>query len=167
MSTPFIGEIRMFAGTFAPLGWEFCNGQSMLISEASALFNVIGTTYGGDGVSNFKLPNLMGRLPMHQAPPEYPIGKSAGAENVTLATQEMPAHSHAVSAVATASAASPSGAVYGGATQDAIYTAGTPNVPMNANMVAMSPPGQAHNNVMPFGVVNFIIATEGEYPSRS
>src|SRR6516165_9248553 len=97
MAQPYVGEIRMFAGNFAPAGWMFCEGQLLPISEYETLFNLIGTTYGGDGQSTFALPDLRGRLPLHQGS-GYVIGQSGGAETVTLTTQQMPVHSHSLMA---------------------------------------------------------------------
>ena len=165
MSDPFIGEIRMFGGNFAPLGWAFCNGAVMAIAQNEALFSLIGTTYGGDGQTTFNLPDLRGRLPVHQGS-GFVIGQAAGTETVTLTVNQMPQHTHAVTGRATATAGSPSGAVYGGNTTTTIYTA-TPSAQMNAAMVGIGGGSQPHDNMMPYGVVSFIIAIEGIYPSQS
>jgi microcystin-dependent protein len=154
----------MFGGNFAPVGWALCNGALMSIAENTALFSLIGTTYGGDGQSTFGLPDLRGRLPVHQGN-SFVLGQLAGTETVTLTTNQMPAHTHQVVARTAATAGSPSGAVYGGNT-DSIYTA-TPSAPMNAAMIGIGGGSQPHNNMMPYLVVNFIIALEGIYPSRN
>jgi microcystin-dependent protein len=165
VSEPFIGEIRMFGGNFAPFGWAFCDGAVLPISQYNALFALIGTTYGGDGQNTFNLPDLRGRLPVHQGS-GFVIGQSAGTETVTLTVNQIPQHTHAVSARTSATAGSPSGATYGGNTTDAIYTA-TPSAQMNAAMVGIGGGSQPHANMMPYGVVSFIIALEGIFPSRN
>src|ERR1700757_2169256 len=112
MSSPFIGEIRMFAGNFAPVGWAFCNGALIPISENAALFNLIGTTYGGDGQTTFALPDLQSRVPIHVGP-GFALGQSGGAESVTLTVSQIPAHSHVPQANSGAgSQATPSGGVW-------------------------------------------------------
>src|SRR5260370_4403547 len=113
MSSPYIGEIRMFAGNFTPVGWALCNGQSMSISENSTLFNVIGTTYGGDGVQTFNLPDLQGRLPLHVGS-GFVQGQRAGEENHTLNVSEIPNHTHTLSAKGQATTNSVSGNIYAG-----------------------------------------------------
>ena len=163
MSEPYIGEIRMFCGNFAPLGWSLCNGQTLPISNYEALFSLIGTTYGGDGVNTFNLPNLQSRVPIHQGA-GYVIGQLGGEEAHTLTTSELPSHPHAVAALKTANAAGPAAAVYGGG--PTVYGAAASAV-MNAGMVAANPGGQPHDNIMPYQAVNFIIALEGIYPSRN
>lgn len=164
MSEPFIGEIRMFGGNFAPQGWAFCDGAAIAISENDALFALIGTTYGGDGQTTFNLPDLRGRLPVHQGS-GFIIGQSAGTESVTLTVNQMPQHTHAVSARTSATAGSPSGAMYGGNTTTTIYTP-TPSAPMNAAMVGVGGGSQPHGNMMPYGVVSFIISLYGIFPSQ-
>jgi microcystin-dependent protein len=165
VSEPFIGEIRMFGGNFAPFGWAFCDGQVLPISQYNALFALIGTTYGGDGQNTFNLPDLRGRLPVHQGS-GFTIGQSAGSETVTLTVNQMPQHTHPVSARTSANAGSPSGAMYGGNTTATIYTP-NPSAPMNAAMVGIGGGSQPHGNMMPYGVVSFIIALEGIFPSRN
>ena len=164
MSEPFVGEIRMFGGNFAPLGWRFCDGSVLPIAQYDVLFSLIGTTYGGDGQTTFNLPDLRGGLPVHQGS-GYVMGQSAGTESVTLTQNQMPQHTHAVSARTSATAGSPSGAMYGGNTTTTIYGA-TPSAQMNASMVGIGGGSQPHGNMMPYGVVSFIIALEGVYPSQ-
>jgi microcystin-dependent protein len=159
----------MFGGNFAPVGWAFCNGALLAISQYDALYALIGTTYGGDGQNTFALPDLRGRIPVHQGNYQgtnYIQGQLAGTETVTLTTNQMPAHTHQVVARTSATAASPSGAVYGGNTES-IYKAGNPSAQMNAGMIGIGGGSQPHSNMMPYLVVNFIIALEGIFPSRN
>lgn len=167
MPQPFIGEIRMFAGNFPPVDWFFCDGQLLPISYYETLFNLIGTTYGGDGIETFALPNLCGRVPIH-AGLNYVQGETGGAETITLDNQQMPAHSHGLLAgtargtpLFTAStgylAATPGTKVYG--------LAGGGTADMAAQAIAPSFGGnQPHENMAPFLAINFIIATAGMYP---
>lgn len=163
MSNPYLGEIRMFAGNFPPQGWAFCNGQLLAISQNDALFALIGTTYGGDGQNTFALPDLRGRLPLHQGS-GFVQGQRAGEENVTLTSQQIPSHSHTVGAKTSATAATPSGNVYGGGVTP-IFRA-SPSTTMNAAMVGPTG-GQPHDNMMPFLVISFIIALEGIFPTQN
>jgi microcystin-dependent protein len=170
---PFIGEIRMAGFNFAPVDWAFCNGALLSISQNDALFSLIGTIYGGDGQATFGLPNLCGRIPVHQGQggtgTSYPIGLMAGTESVTLATAQMPAHSHSVYAAGggtrTAVAA---GNVLASGEAD-VYTRDTasPQGMAAAAVGNASGAGQPHSNLQPFLAVNFIIAMNGIYPSRS
>ena len=164
MSTPYVGEIRMFAGTFAPSGWAFCSGQLIAISENPTLYNLIGTTYGGDGVQTFALPDLQGRLPLHIGT-GFAQGQKSGEETHTLNVQEIPSHSHTVSAKGQATTNSISGGVYAGGGLKA-YKAATAAT-MNSAVVKSNSGGQPHENMMPFVVVSFIIALEGVYPSQT
>jgi len=168
MSQPFIGEIRMFGGLFAPYGYAFCQGQLLSISQYQALYALIGTTYGGDGVNTFALPDLQGRVPLHAGADSfgntYVQGEKAGTESVTLTSQQNPAHSHTVVAQTTANAKSPSNTVYGGG-GTSIYRA-SPSTQMNGAMVGVTG-GQPHDNMMPYLVINFIIALQGAFPSRN
>ena len=167
MSSPYIGEVRMFAGNFAPVGWALCQGQLLSISENPALFQLIGTTYGGDGQNTFALPNLQSRVPIHQGP-GYAIGQLGGEETHTLTTNEMPAHSHAVAALTKANAQGPANAVYGGNTAVNFYlTSPTAGTTMNAGMIAPNSGSQPHENMMPYLAINFIIALEGIFPSQN
>lgn len=169
MSEPFIAEIKIFAGNFAPRGYSFCDGQLLPVSQNTALFSLIGTTYGGDGRTTFALPNLQGRVPMH--PGRGPgltsrrLGEQVGAKTEVLQEAEMPSHSHAAHAFpgadsATADANHGLGAV-------TMYANGSANVSMAATVVGSAGVGQAHNNVQPILTLNFIIALTGLYPSRS
>lgn len=171
MSDPFIGEIRMFAGNFAPVGWAFCDGQLQSIAQNNALFALIGTIYGGDGQTTFALPDLRGRVPISQGqgPGLSPrtIGQSFGVESVTLLQSHIPAHSH--SQVASTNPASlsagPSGAPATPATN--LYAGGNADAVMAQTAVASTGGSQPHSNMAPYLALNFIIALEGVFPSRN
>jgi len=167
MSQPYIGEIRMFAGNFAPLNWMLCQGQVLPISQYDVLYNLIGTTYGGNGQTTFALPNLQGRLPLHQTG-NYPIGLIGGTEQVTLITQQLPVHSHPMAASQNnATSSTVTGNVMGsvGATQ--IYRE-VPAASAMANQACSLVGGnQPHDNMQPYLCINFIIALFGVYPSQS
>jgi microcystin-dependent protein len=167
MSQPFIGEIRMFAGNFAPLNWAFCDGSLIPISENDTLFNLIGTTYGGDGVQNFALPNLSCRIPIHQGP-GFIIGQMSGVESVTLNINQIPQHTHApVASNVAADSTNPSASVWGLATQARPYSAAAPTGPMHPASVGPSGGSQPHDNMAPFLVVSFIISLFGIFPSQN
>jgi len=174
MSDPFVGEIRIFAGNYAPLNWAFCQGQLMPISENSALFSLLGTIYGGDGRTTFGLPDLRGRVPVHQgAGPGLTVRKAGnlyGAEEVTLQQEQLPQHSHAIQAAGTADSATPQGNLPGDgtATHSKAYSpsAQTP-VNMASDMLEVSGEGHSHNNMMPSLAVNYIISLMGIFPSRN
>ena len=169
MSQPFIGEIRMFAGNFAPVGWAFCNGALIPISENDALFNLIGTTYGGDGQNTFALPNLQSRIPVHVGP-GFALGQSGGAESVTLTTSQIPAHNHVPQAFNNAqggNANDPTNNVWATSTTGSVYVSGTPaNVAMSPDCVALSGGSQPHDNMVPFLVINFILSLFGVFPTQ-
>ncbi|MTI51563.1 MAG: phage tail protein [Alcanivorax sp.] len=170
MSEPFVGEIRMFAGNFAPRGWAFCDGQLLAVSQNDALFSLLGTLYGGDGVSTFGLPDLRGRVPVHagQGPglSSRPLGASFGVERVTLSGDQIPGHEHRPSGTdAAASSRFPAGNVWAEA-PNAVYRQDTPDQAMAAGLVTETGGNQPHNNMMPFLGVHFIIALFGIYPSR-
>jgi len=168
MSDPYIGEIRMFGGNYAPLGWMFCNGQTLAISEYEALYGLIGTTYGGDGQSTFRLPDLQGRLPIHRSP-SYPLGQSAGVESVSLTVAQIPAHTHMlIGSGAESETANPQNGMFATSADTPIYAPYNPSkgASLNAQVVGSSGGSQPHNNMMPSLCVSFIIATEGIYPSQ-
>ena len=172
MSTPFIGEIRLFAGNFAPRGYAVCFGQLLPISQYDALFALIGTTYGGDGQTTFALPDLQGRVPVHQGQglglTSYIMGERYGTETVTLTSGQLPVHSHAQQASANAvNAGSGPSAVLGTSTTTAFYGSGAPQVTMAAAAVDAAGGGQPHNNMAPYLGLNFIIAVEGIFPARN
>ena len=167
---PYIGEIRMFGGDFAPLDWAFCDGRLISIAENDALFNLIGTTYGGDGIETFALPNLMGRVPIHQGQSpgmsNYVLGEMGGVENVTLTLDQIPAHNHLfdVSTIA-ATASNPSQSLLGNGTAN-LFIRDTVTDQMNANSVAHAGGNQPHENMMPYLGINFIIALYGVWPQQ-
>ena len=173
MAQPYIGEIRMFAGNFAPAGWMFCDGQALAISENEALFQLIGTTYGGDGQETFNLPNLQSRIPLHMGTgPDgttYQLAEMAGTEQETLTAQQIPTHSHPLTASAVAgSQPSPVGgtlAQTGGGIN--LYYEGQPTDNMNAQAITPAGGSQPHENVQPFLCVNYIISLFGIFPSQT
>jgi microcystin-dependent protein len=171
---PFIGEIRIFCGNFAPNGWAFCNGGLIAISSNTALFSLLGTAYGGDGKTTFGLPDLRGRVPLHQGP-NYDMGQVAGAETVTLGTPEIPQHQHSASASTETPTAIGTGINLTGSTvyvpslvpRPAVYAPNGATSAMAAQAVANTGGNQPHNNMAPFLALNFIIALNGIFPSRS
>lgn len=174
MYEPFLGSIMMFGFNFAPLYWASCNGQSLSISEYSALFALLGTTYGGDGMQTFNLPNMQGRVPVHQgqAPgfPYFAMGQRGGEEVVTLNASHMPIHSHGINASsANGDTGDPKGAIFAnsGATDREYLTSGVANVNMSHQIMTMSGGSQPHDNMQPFLVVNYCIALSGIFPSRN
>lgn len=179
MADPFLGEIRLFAGNFAPRNWAFCNGTAISISQNAALFSLLGTIYGGDGRTNFKLPDLQGRVPRHPGSPpglvSTNLGQSGGAEKVTLTMSQMPSHTHQL--VGSTARIDEEG---GSKSPDGQFTArmqanqgiyasatGATLVNMASEAVKSAGSGQAHNNMQPFLAINFIIALNGIYPPRS
>ena len=166
MSQPFVGEIRMFGGNFAPAGWAFCSGQIMPISENEVLFQLIGTTYGGDGESTFALPNLQSRLPMHQGN-GFILGETGGVESVTLTVNQIPIHAHTPNSSDTGGSDSPSGNVWAKSTTGKPYVNVAGGVPAAVNTATVLPNGgsQPHDNMHPYLVVNYIISLFGVYPS--
>ena len=167
MSNPYVGEIRMFAGNFAPVGWAFCDGSLMAISENTTLFELIGTTYGGDGQQTFAMPDLRGRIPLHQSS-GFIIGQTGGSENVTLTASTMPAHAHGLQATATtADTRLATGQVFAKGKHETAYATAAPVVAMNAQAIGVAGSGLAHNNVQPFLCVSFIISLFGIFPSQS
>jgi microcystin-dependent protein len=176
MGQPFVGEIRMFAGNFAPLNWALCNGATIAISENTTLFQLIGTTYGGDGVNTFNLPNLQSRVPVHQGTAisgsTYVIGQVSGAENVTLTTQQMPTHNHSLSATNTGQVLAPSATTIPAlatSTQTNYGVYGPAQISTNLNPATIKNDGgsQPHNNIQPYLAINFIISLFGIFPSQS
>src|SRR5262245_30674675 len=167
MSSPFIGEIRMFGGNFAPVGWAFCNGALIPISENDALFNLIGTTYGGDGVSTFALPNLQSRVPIHVGP-GFALGQSGGTESVTLTTSQIPAHSHVPQCNSgQGSQTGPGGGLWAQPNTGTIYSNAAPSLNMDPAAIGSSGGSQPHDNMIPFLVINFILSLFGVFPSQT
>jgi microcystin-dependent protein len=171
MSQSYIGEIRMFGGNFAPFNWAFCDGSMISIANNSALFNLIGTTYGGNGQTNFALPNLLGRVPIHAgqgSTQTYVVGQTGGLEKVTLIANDMPTHSHALLASTNAANASlPTGNVLANTVNTFPYFRGSANESLNSGSVTQIGGSESHENMMPFLCVNFIIALYGVYPPQS
>ena len=169
---PYVGEIRMFAGNFAPNGWMFCEGQTLPISENEVLFQLIGTTYGGDGEETFNLPNLASRVPIHMGTgPDgttYQIGEMAGTEQETLTTQQIPNHSHPMTgSTDPAGQQSPAANVTGKSTQVDLYINAQPQAPMNPQAISPAGGSQPHENTQPFLCINFIISLFGVFPSQT
>lgn len=176
MATPYIGEIRMFGGNFAPRGNAFCNGQIISIAQNTALFSLLGTTYGGNGQTTFALPNLQSRAPMHfgQGPglSQRSLGEQDGVETVTLQTTQIPAHNHQATAQTGAGTqGSPAAATWAtitvGRNQSPLYAPAPANTTMNPAAIGLAGGNQPHENMPPFLTINFIIATQGIFPPRN
>jgi microcystin-dependent protein len=164
VAQPYVGEIRMFAGNFAPLDWLFCEGQLLPITENETLFQLIGTTYGGDGQNTFALPDLRGRIPLHQGN-GFVMAQNGGVENVALTVQQVPAHTHAMLATNDIpTQATPAGNVTGQAAAK-IYRAGSPSVFLAPGSMGSAGGSQPHNNFQPYLCMNFIISLFGIFPS--
>jgi microcystin-dependent protein len=174
MGTPFLSEIRLMSFNFAPKGWAFCNGQVLPINQNQALFSLLGTTYGGNGTSTFALPNLEGRVPIHEGPDgfgnNYTLGQSAGESTHTLSIQELPPHGHTLQASnAAAGSESPAGATPAqpAAAVGAIYGPATTPAIMAPQAIANAGSSQPHNNMQPYLVITFCIALVGIFPSQN
>jgi microcystin-dependent protein len=180
MSEPYVGEIRMFAGNFEPQGWAFCDGRLLPIGENEVLFSLLGTTYGGDGQTTFALPDLRGRVPIHQGTgpglPNFVLGSKGGAETCALTASQMPAHVHSIGASTSAPSPAPAGLdlTTGGpyvpgslASKPNVY--GSPGNVVNMNQAAIAVNGgsQPHDNMAPYTTISFIIALLGIYPSQN
>jgi microcystin-dependent protein len=171
MSEPFIAEIRIFGGNFAPRSWANCDGQLLPIAQNTALFSIVGTTYGGDGRSTLGLPDLQGRGPVH--PGNGPglrqrrLGEKGGTQTVTLNMNQMPSHTHAMVASGNLATNDEPVGQLPAATKEDTYSNGGTTVPMSSNAVSSAGGNQAHNNLQPYLVMRFIIALQGLYPSRS
>lgn len=171
MSSPYVGEIRMFGGSFAPAGWAFCSGQLMPISENETLFQLIGTTYGGDGQETFALPNLQSRVPMHAGTgPDgttYQLGEMAGTEQETLSIQQIPNHTHPMMVSADqATTPNPSGNVLAAPLTATPFFAGNPGVSLSPTSITPTGGSQPHENMQPFLCVSFIISLFGIFPHQ-
>lgn len=167
MSECFLGEVRIFSGNYAPRNWALCNGQLLPIDQNEALYTLIGTTYGGDGHSTFGLPDLRGRVPIHQVAGTYPLGQSAGTESVALTTAQLPAHTHIASGQKTAGTSdNPANAFWAAGTANMYSTTNSGLVNMAPTAISSVGVSLPHENMMPFLTVSFIIATAGIFPSQ-
>jgi microcystin-dependent protein len=177
MGQPYIGEIRMFAGSFAPAGWMTCDGQVLPISENDALFQLIGTTYGGDGQSTFALPNLAARVPIHlgsNGTTTYTLADNGGVTSVTLTTNQIPSHTHPIVADGNAATTTdPTNAYYAGTNPTALYS-NTSNPPHTPNLKTLNPAtlpvkggSQPHDNLQPYLAITYIISLFGIFPSQT
>ena len=174
MGTPYVGEIRMVAFGFAPFDWFLCNGQLLQISQFETLFQLIGTTYGGDGQSTFALPNLQSRVPMHQGSVPslgtYVLAQTGGFEMVTLTTQQIPAHNHSVQATNAGAAETPSSSTLPAVAppnRNVYGPAGSGPATMAPGMISPAGGSQPHNNIQPYLCINFIISPYGIFPSQN
>jgi microcystin-dependent protein len=171
MGQPFVGEIRMFGGNFAPVGWAFCNGQLMPISENETLFNLIGTTFGGDGQETFQLPDLQGRVLVHQGTNQgttFQLGETGGVEQVTLTIQQIPNHTHLLSAIGVAGdQVSPAANLPANSFNVTPFVNESPNNNMSSGAVQPIGGGQPHENRQPYLAISFIISLFGIFPSQT
>ena len=177
MSQPYVGEIRMFGGSFAPAGWAFCAGQLLPISENETLFNLIGTTYGGDGQSTFGLPDLQGRVPVHAGTGgggTYTLGETGGTESVTLTTQQIPSHNHLVASTAPGASGTPGPTTImadqgpaGAPVSAYLPFNNVTQVALRNTIVGPTGGNQPHDNMQPFLVVSYIISLFGIFPSQN
>ncbi|KIO51203.1 phage tail protein [Flavobacterium hibernum] len=171
MAVPYVGEIRMFAGNFAPAGWMLCEGQLISIAENETLFNLIGTTYGGDGQETFALPDLRGRVPIHYGKnitgSDYLLAETGGVESVTLNTQQIPTHTHSLIATTDlADTGNPGNAQFStNPTGSKMFSNSNPTLALNPTTITPSGGNQAHTNLQPYLCVNFIISLFGLFPS--
>ncbi|MGN7360678.1 phage tail protein [Paenibacillus sp. SAF-054] len=164
MPEPFIGEIRVFSFGIVPKGWAACNGQTLPINQNQALYSILGTLYGGDGVTTFALPDLRGRAPVHQGSGLL-LGQSAGEEHHTLTVQEMPQHTHQVSGAGTSSSNKAANNVWG--TAPSLMYAANATSQMSPNALLSAGQSQPHNNMQPYTVLSYCIAINGIFPSRN
>ena len=173
MADPFLGEIKMFGGNYAPRNYATCDGQMQAISQNTSLYSLVGTTYGGDGRTTFGLPDMRSRVPIHQGwgpglTQRY-MGNMVGTESVVLGQNQMPSHTHTVQAATspTATSTTPVGKVFAATDSKNIYSTDAPDTDMSQDMIATAGQSQPHYNLMPFSCINFIIALVGTYPPRS
>lgn len=171
---PYIGEIRLFAGNYAPMGWAFCQGQTLEVVQNQALYTIIGNMYGGTPSQTFNLPDLRGTVPMHWGTGSgltpHKLPETGGTQSVTLTLDQMPNHTHAATCQSTSNEDNPNGAVWGNAPGGKFPTKAysqTANTPMNEKAISAMGGGQSHNNMQPTVAINFIIALEGIYPLKS
>src|SRR5215469_2822733 len=167
MAQPYVGEIRMFGGNFAPAGWMFCSGQLLPISEYETLFNLIGTTYGGDGQSTFAVPDLRGRLPVHMGN-GFTLSQTGGAETVTLTTAQIPAHPHSfLCTTSPGGSTNPAGNVLASVPAGSAYVQMAPAVALAPQSILNAGGNQPHDNMQPYLCVSFIISLFGVFPSQT
>jgi microcystin-dependent protein len=167
MAQPYVGEIRIFAGNFAPAGWMFCEGQLLPISENETLFNLIGTTYGGDGQETFALPDLRGRIPIHQGN-SFILAETGGAEEITLTVNQTPSHTHAfLGSTDTANVPNPQANVLARSGQVNMFINADPTIAMAAQIIGPVGGSQPHNNFQPYLCLDFIISLFGIFPSQT
>jgi microcystin-dependent protein len=169
---PFVAEIRIFPFNFAPKGWAFCDGQILPLSQNTALFSLLGTTYGGDGKSNFALPNMQGNAPMHpgQGPglSLHDLGETGGSDTVSLLESEIPSHSHGlIASAADGIAGQPTSRLWAQGVAIQIWSVGSASTPMADSALAPAGGDQPHNNMQPYLTLNFCIALQGVYPPRT
>jgi len=164
MAYYYVGEIKMFAGNFAPSGWNFCDGSLQSIANNTTLYALIGTTYGGDGVNTFALPDLRGRIPLGVSS-AYPLATSGGTETVVLTPAQLPGHSHQAFASSTGGSDSPSGNYWGASPSGKPYSPSPGSLTLNAAALGNAGGNQAHNNLIPYVTVSYIIALYGIYPT--
>lgn len=172
MGQPYVGEIRLFAGNFNPNGWEFCNGQTLSIAQFEVLFVLIGTTYGGDGITTFALPNLQSRVPVHQGTNSfgtpYALGQNGGVESVTLSTNQIPSHTHTANALtSSASTTSPTENLLAAGQGIDVYSTQAPDVAMAPGAIGVAGGSQPHNNLQPYLSLSFIISLFGVFPTQN
>jgi len=167
MAQPYVGEIRMFAGNFPPAGWMFCEGELLPISEYETLFNLIGTTYGGDGQSTFALPDLRGRVPIHQGN-GFTLAETGGVEEITLTVSQTPAHSHPVlGSTREGNRTTPASSIWATTAMEKPYIGAAPGVNMAAQAIGSTGGSQSHTNLQPYLCVDFIISLFGIFPSQT
>jgi microcystin-dependent protein len=167
MAQPYVGEIRMFGGNFAPAGWMFCEGQLLPISENETLFQLIGTTYGGDGQSTFALPDLRGRIPVHQGN-GFILAETGGAEEITLTVQQIPSHTHPyLVSTATATQSAPAGAMPGNSASVDLYLEDVTALNLSPQAALATGGSQPHTNFQPYLCIDFIISLFGIFPSQT
>ncbi|MGP0063237.1 MAG: phage tail protein [Isosphaeraceae bacterium] len=172
MANPYVGEIRLFAGNFAPTGWALCQGQTLEIAQNEALFSLLGTTYGGNGQTTFALPDLRSRIPVHQGTNgsngiTYVMGMTGGEEQVTLTVSQIPHHTHAPQAQSAPGNQQGPGRGFWAQSNVGQFSSSAPNAIMGSSAISSTGGGQAHNNIMPYVALNFIIALFGIFPSRN
>ncbi len=167
MAQPYVGEIRIFAGNFAPAGWQFCDGTLLPISEFETLFNLIGTTYGGDGQSTFAVPDMRGRIPIHMGN-GFTLAETGGVETVTLTVSQIPSHSHSfLASTDVANSPNPASNVVARSSQEKIFSNSNASVAMSSQFLASVGGSQPHSNFQPYLCVDFIISLFGIFPSQT